>query len=80
MAIALKFLLQVEKFRKLRGGVNNFFCGNGLSSPLHHPILTKFFKGLRKRANLEKPRDRNITAQITEADGTKIAHATMTVS
>jgi hypothetical protein len=49
-------LCQVNLWIKLRGGIGAYYCNLGMNNPISHPIVTKFYKGLRKRANLKAPR------------------------
>ena len=72
--------LQVNAWVKLRGGLGTFFIFRGIPNPLLDPLITKFYKGLRKRANKNAPRAVRRTIQITRALLTKLAHANLNVS
>lgn len=71
---------QVTRWVSLRSGIGHYYCLRGLHNPLDHPLLTKFYKGLRKRANKESPRPLRRTEQISRALLTKLCHANLSVS
>jgi hypothetical protein len=65
---------------KLRGGIGAYFCRLVLPNPLAHALATKFYKGLRKKANLKAPRVLRRTPQITNELLTRTCFANLTVS
>jgi len=73
------YVFQVNSWLKLRTGINSYFCSLGMPEPMEHPIVTKFYKGLRKRANRLRPRATRRTEAIFAPLLTKINRANLLV-